>query len=59
MRLREIDDDREFLRACNIGGERMRDEDIERVRRIAAATAGATSTGNEADFLQRRRGRRT
>ena len=34
-RLRELDDDRKFLHACNIGGERMRDEDIARVRRIA------------------------
>src|SRR5436190_9366578 len=29
-RLRELDDDCRFLRACNIGGERMRDEDVER-----------------------------
>src|SRR5687767_9545531 len=34
-RLRELDDDRRFLHACNIGGERMRDDDVERVRRIA------------------------
>jgi HD-GYP domain-containing protein (c-di-GMP phosphodiesterase class II) len=34
-RLRQLDDDRKFLHACNVGGERMRDEDIERVRRIA------------------------
>src|SRR3954466_12058406 len=34
-RVRELDDDCRFLRACNIGGERMRDEDSERVRRIA------------------------
>jgi HD-GYP domain-containing protein (c-di-GMP phosphodiesterase class II) len=34
-RLRRIDEDRSFLRACNIGGEAMRDYDMERVRRIA------------------------
>ncbi len=34
-KLRQIDEDRSFLRACNIGGEAMRDGDIERVRRIA------------------------
>src|SRR2546425_3571913 len=33
-RLRQLDDDRKFLHACNIGGERMRDEDVDRVRRI-------------------------
>ena len=34
-RLRRIDEDRSFLRACNIGGEAMREGDMERVRRIA------------------------
>ncbi len=34
-RLRRIDEDRSFLRACNIGGEAMREVDMERVRRIA------------------------
>lgn len=34
-RLRRLDEDRSFLRACNIGGEAMRDFDIERVKRIA------------------------
>ena len=34
-RCAQLDDDREFLRACNIGGERMRDDDMARVRRIA------------------------
>ena len=34
-RIRQLDDDRAFLRACNIGGERMRDADIERVKRIS------------------------
>ncbi|CAM9892442.1 unnamed protein product [Phaeothamnion confervicola] len=34
-RLRRIEEDRSFLRACNIGGEAMRDFDIERVKRIS------------------------
>ncbi len=49
-RLRELDDDCRFLRTCNIGGERMRDEDIERVRRIARLRWRDVA-GNEADFL--------
>jgi len=49
-RLRSLDDDRRFLHACNIGGERMRDEDIERVRRIAGYRWRDVS-GHEADFL--------
>ena len=32
----EIHDARDFLRRCNVGGERMRDEDIARVRDIAS-----------------------
>jgi HD-GYP domain-containing protein (c-di-GMP phosphodiesterase class II) len=35
-RLRALDDDRKFLHACNVGTERMREDDMERVRRIAA-----------------------
>jgi HD-GYP domain-containing protein (c-di-GMP phosphodiesterase class II) len=35
QRLRQLDDDRKFLHACNVGGERMREEDMEQVRRIA------------------------
>jgi HD-GYP domain-containing protein (c-di-GMP phosphodiesterase class II) len=49
-RVRELDDDCRFLRACNIGGERMRDEDIERVRRIARYRWRDVA-GHEADFL--------
>jgi HD-GYP domain-containing protein (c-di-GMP phosphodiesterase class II) len=33
-RVRQLEEDRKFLHACNIGGERMREEDVERVRRI-------------------------
>ncbi|MGE5641011.1 MAG: GAF and HD-GYP domain-containing protein [Clostridia bacterium] len=49
-RLRELDDDCRFLRACNIGGERMRDEDIERVKRIAKLRWRDVA-GHEAEFL--------
>ncbi len=49
-RLRELDDDCRFLRACNIGGERMRDEDVERVKRIAKLRWRDVA-GHEADFL--------
>src|SRR5688572_18818768 len=49
-RLRELDDDRRFLHACNIGGERMREEDMERVRRIAAYR-WRDAAGHEVSFL--------
>ena len=35
-RLDQLEEDRRFLQCCNIGGERMKDEDIARVQRIAA-----------------------
>src|SRR5918999_511342 len=49
-RLRELDDDRRFLHACNIGSERMKDDDIARVKRIAAYRWRDVS-GHEANFL--------
>src|SRR5438874_9785692 len=49
-RLRQYDDDRKFLHACNIGGERMRDEDMAAVKRIAAYRWRDVS-GHEAEFL--------
>ena len=49
-RVRLLEDDRRFLHACNIGGERMKDDDIERVKRIAAYRWRDVS-GHEADFL--------
>ena len=49
-RLRELEDDRKFLHACNVGGERMRDEDVARVRRIAEYRWRDVS-GHEAKFL--------
>src|SRR5258706_627214 len=48
--LRQLDEDRRFLHACNIGGERMKDEDIEQVKRIARYRWRDVS-GHEADFL--------
>ena len=33
--VRQLDDDREFLRRCNIGSEKMQDADIARVQQIA------------------------
>jgi HD-GYP domain-containing protein (c-di-GMP phosphodiesterase class II) len=49
-RIRQLDDDRAFLRNANIGGERMRDEDVARVERIAAYR-WCDVTGNEGPFL--------
>ena len=49
-RLRELDDDRRFLHACNMGSERMKDEDIARVKRIAAYR-WCDVAGHEANFL--------
>ncbi len=49
-RLRGLDDDREFLQACNIGGERMGDQDMDRVRRIAQYRWRDVS-GQDASFL--------
>jgi len=49
-RVRQLEEDRAFLRTVNIGGERMRDEDIERIQRIAAYRWTDLS-GNEAGFL--------
>jgi len=49
-RLRELDDDRRFLHACNMGSERMKDEDIARVKRIAAYRWRDVA-GHEANFL--------
>jgi len=49
-RIRRLDDDRAFLRACNIGGEAMRESDQERVRSIAKYRWTDIS-GHEANFL--------
>ncbi|HEV8261558.1 MAG TPA: HD domain-containing phosphohydrolase [Burkholderiales bacterium] len=50
-RLRQINEDRQFLRFCNFGSEAMREEDQERVREIARTYRWRDFDGNEADFL--------
>jgi hypothetical protein len=49
-RLRGLEDDRRFLHACNIGTERMSEDDVARVRRIAGYR-WRDLTGHEANFL--------
>jgi len=46
-----LDDDREFLRKANQGGEFMKDPDIERVRRIGTGTLWRNTDGVESEFL--------
>jgi len=50
-RLAEIDDDRAFLRQCNVGGEKMRPEDQERVRQISARYRWRDGSGHERPLL--------
>lgn len=47
----QLDVDREFLRKANIGGERMRDEDVDRVRQIAAAYRWRNPAGDDVPCL--------
>jgi hypothetical protein len=49
--VREIENDREFLRRANIGGEAMRDEDIARVQAIARRYRWRDGDGQKTDFL--------
>jgi HD-GYP domain-containing protein (c-di-GMP phosphodiesterase class II) len=49
-RVRQLAEDRSFLRACNIGSEAMREGDIERVKAIGARRWVDVS-GHEASFL--------
>jgi HD-GYP domain-containing protein (c-di-GMP phosphodiesterase class II) len=51
-KVRQYDDDREFLRRTNIGGERMKPEDQARVSRIAKYT-WVDDRGETARFLSR------
>jgi len=48
--IRQLDDDRDFLRNCNIGSEKMDDAHQERVRRIAAYR-WCNEAGEEVNFL--------
>jgi HD-GYP domain-containing protein (c-di-GMP phosphodiesterase class II) len=51
LKKREIDDDREFLRNSNVGGEAMTSDDIDRVKRISTKYRWRDVAGMEADFL--------
>ena len=48
---RQCEDDRAFLRRANVGGERMSDDDIGRVRRIGGEYRWRNVDGSEAPFL--------
>ncbi len=50
-RLREIEDDRAFLRRANVGGEAMNDADVARVEAIAKRYSWRDVEGKQADFL--------
>jgi len=50
-RCQQLEEDRAFLRRANIGGERMRDEDIVRVREIARHYRWRNPAGEEVSFL--------
>ena len=49
--IREIESDRDFLRRANIGSEAMKDEDIARVKSIAARYRWRNGHGEQCDFL--------
>ena len=49
--LRRIDEDRDFLRRCNVGGEQMPPEAQDRVRRIGTGYKWIDVSGGTADFL--------
>ncbi len=49
--LEKLDEEREFLRRCNVGGEAMRPEDQQRVRDIGMKRKWRNVEGVEADFL--------
>src|SRR5208282_5836556 len=51
LKLREINQDREFLRFTNVGGEAMKEEDQARVRTIASKYRWRDVQGNPANFL--------
>ena len=50
-RIRQIDEDREFLRWVNIGQETMKDADLARVREIAERYSWTNPNGEQVDFL--------
>jgi HD-GYP domain-containing protein (c-di-GMP phosphodiesterase class II) len=50
-KLKPVEDDREFLRRANIGGEAMKDEDVARIQEISKRYAWRNAEGKKADFL--------
>ena len=50
-RLKQIEDDREFLRRANVGGEAMKEEDVVRVQEISKRYRWRNGSGDTADFL--------
>jgi hypothetical protein len=50
-RLREIDDDREFLHFCNLGSEEMQPEHVRRVQHIASKYTWRDPAGHDAQLL--------
>lgn len=49
--VRQLDDERDFLRKCNVGGELMKEEDQQRVRTIGQQHTWRNEDGIETDFL--------
>jgi hypothetical protein len=49
--IRTLDEDREFLRATNVGGEAMKDDDLQRVRDIGSRRKWRNVDGVETEFL--------
>jgi hypothetical protein len=49
--LRQVEQDREFLHRCNVGGESMPPEDQERVRKIGTGYRWTDASGKTVDFL--------
>jgi len=49
--LAQLDEHREFLRRTNVGGEFMKDADLQRVRAIGSGYRWRDAAGREADFL--------
>jgi HD-GYP domain-containing protein (c-di-GMP phosphodiesterase class II) len=50
-RLKPVDEDREFLRRANVGGEAMKDEDVARVQEISKRYRWRNVEGKNTDFL--------
>ena len=51
QRVLEIEKDREFLHFCNVGGEAMNPEHVQRVNDISSKYRWSDADGNQRDFL--------